>query len=190
MERAIRRFARDGFRGTSVSDIARDARLTPAAVYAYFENKEALFRAAVDADAAGLIDQALPDIALGTFEHDWSGLIAALLGAMDRHPLARRVLSGLEPDHTARLVDIPSLADLRAGIADQLRAGQREGDVRDDVDPAVLAAGLETVVLAILIAVLQTGVPIVGERTAGVVALLDAAIRAPSPERQADPLKR
>ena len=51
LELAVGRFAADGYRRTSVSDIARDADLTPAAVYAYFANKEALFQAAVDADA-------------------------------------------------------------------------------------------------------------------------------------------
>jgi hypothetical protein len=133
----------------------------------------------VDTDAANLISEALPDVALGTFQRDWSGLVGTLLAVMDRHPLARRVLKGLEPDHTARLVDIPALAELRAGIAEQLRAGQRADEVRADIDPVVLAYGLEAVVLAILIAVLQTGVPAVGDRSAGVVALLDAALRPP-----------
>ena len=54
LDLAVRRFAADGYRRTSVSDIARDADLTPAAVYAYFAGKEALFQAAVDADASAL----------------------------------------------------------------------------------------------------------------------------------------
>ena len=54
----MRRFAADGFRRTSVSDIAREAGLTPAAAYAYFAGKEGLFQAAVDADAGALIEGA------------------------------------------------------------------------------------------------------------------------------------
>jgi AcrR family transcriptional regulator len=181
LQHAIRRFAAEGFRGTSVSDVARDARLTPAAAYAYFVNKEALFRAAVDADSAALIAEALPDVAAGVLERNWAAMLGAFLGAMDRHPLARRVLSGLEPDHTERLVDIPALAELRAEIAEQLRAGQLRGNVRADIDPTVIASGLETVVVAILIALFQTGVSAVGDRTEGVVALLDAAVRTPRP---------
>ena len=64
LEIAVRRFAADGFRRTSVSDIARAAGLTPAAAYAYFAGKEGLFQAAVDADAAALIEVARSD-ALG-----------------------------------------------------------------------------------------------------------------------------
>ena len=49
---AIARFGRDGFRGTSVAAIARDAGVSRTAAYAYFDTKKALFIAALDADAA------------------------------------------------------------------------------------------------------------------------------------------
>lgn len=177
LEGAIRRFAADGFRGTSVSDVARDAGLTPAAVYAYFEGKEGLFAAAVDADAAGLISGALSPVLQGTFDAEWAQLITALLVGLESHPLARRVLAGLEPEHTVRLLGIPALTDLRRAIADRLRSGQAAGEVRSDIDADLAASGLETTVMAILIAALQTGVPADGDRGAGVVALLDAALR-------------
>jgi AcrR family transcriptional regulator len=183
---AVRRFAADGYRGTSVAEVARDSKVTPAATYAYFPSKEALFAAAVDVDAAGLVAEALPGVTEGRFDGEWTGLVAALLEALDRHPLARRVLAGLEPERTELLLDIPALAELRAGIADQLRRGQRAGDVRVDIDPVLVAGGLETVILAILIAVLQTGITPAGERAAGVVALLDAAVR-PAPPAGALP---
>lgn len=177
LEGAVRRFAADGYRGTSVSDVARDAGLTPAAVYAYFDGKEDLFTAAVDADAAGLIRGALAPVLDGTFDGEWGSLITALLDGMGDHPLARRILSGLEPEHTVRLIDIPALSDLRRAIADRLREGVSLGTVRPDVDPDLMAWGLETTVMSLLIAVLQTGVPATGERAEGVVALLHAALR-------------
>jgi AcrR family transcriptional regulator len=181
LARAVRRFAADGFRGTSVAEIARDSGLTPAASYAYFASKEALFRAAVNQDVEGLVAEALPGITEGTFDGDWSSLVATLLEALSDHPLARRVLSGLEPERTELLLDIPALIELRHGIARQLRDGQARGDVRRDIDPELVASGLETVVMAILIAVLQTGVAPAGDRAQGVVALLDAAIRREEP---------
>ena len=55
LEIAIERFGERGYRATSVSEIARAAGLTQAASYAYFDSKESLFQAAVDADAEGLI---------------------------------------------------------------------------------------------------------------------------------------
>jgi len=179
LDSAIRRFAVNGYRGTSVSDVARDVGLTPAAVYAYFGGKEDLFAAAVDADAAGLIEGALSPVLGGSFDGEWAGLIATLLDRLSLHPLARRLLSGLEPEHTVRMLGIPALAELRKGIAERLRAGQASGEVRPDIDPVRAASGLEAVVMAIIIAVMQTGVPTDGDRGEGIVELLQAALREP-----------
>lgn len=176
LDHAIVRFAREGFRQTSVSDIARDAGLTPAAAYAYFEGKEALFAAAVDADAAGLIEQAIPHMVRGTVSGEWQSVLESLLAAMKDHPLAQRILSGREPGHTERLIDIPALTDLREEIGHQLALGQLAGLIRSDINPKLIAAGLTNVVMAILIAVLQTGVQPAGDVAAGVTALMDAAL--------------
>src|SRR5271166_6916186 len=59
LQAAITRFGRDGFRATSVADIARDAAVGGTVAYAYFPNKEALFLAAVDEDAAAVIEEGL-----------------------------------------------------------------------------------------------------------------------------------
>jgi AcrR family transcriptional regulator len=175
---AVRRFAADGFRRTSVSDIAREAGLTPAATYAYFAGKEGLFQAAVDADAGALIDAARSAAAGGASAREQLFLfVAALRERVDDYPLARRVLSGLEPEVAARLVTIPSLVALTGGLAEQLADAQVGGEIRSDVDAAELAVGLETVVLSLLMAELQTGLTVEPERQAGVLALMDAALR-------------
>src|SRR2546430_17733419 len=66
LDAAIARFGRDGYRATAVADIARDAGVGGTVAYAYFPNKEALFLAAVDEDASGVIHEGLfsvlPDI--------------------------------------------------------------------------------------------------------------------------------
>src|SRR5438445_13227797 len=71
LEAAIARFGRDGYRGTSVAEVARDARLSGTAVYAYFPNKEALFIAAVDEDAAGVIEEGLAGLSDGSDVGQW-----------------------------------------------------------------------------------------------------------------------
>jgi AcrR family transcriptional regulator len=181
LEIAVRRFAEDGFRRTSVSDIARAAGLTPAAVYAYFAGKEGLFQAAVDADAGALIDAARSAALSASSARERLVLfVAALRERVDDHPLARRVLSGLEPEVAARLVTIPSLVALTAELADELAEAQSAGDIRPDVDPAELAVGLETIVLALLMAELQTAITVEPERAAGVLAVVDGALRPPT----------
>jgi hypothetical protein len=51
--------------------------------------------------------------------------------------------------------------------------------VRSDIDPALCAIGLESIVVALLIAILQTGGDPDPRSSAGVLAVLNAAIYTP-----------
>lgn len=179
LELAIARFARDGYRRTSVSAVARDAGLSPAAVYAYFDGKEGLFEAAVDADAGALIEEALPAAPAGSLRDRYPAMLLGLVEGLDRHPLARRVLAGGEPDVIHRLLTLTSLRTLREAVTAELAEGAERGEVRSDIDPSVVAFGLETIVLSLLMASLQAGPDATADRAAAAVAVLDAALRPP-----------
>src|ERR1700722_1869282 len=136
LDAAIVRFGREGYRSTSVADIARDASVGGTVAYAYFPNKEALFLAAVDEDAAAVIQDGLSSALAEPGVPDWRQmLIVSLVGALEHHPLARRLLAGLEPEVTERVLDTPALAELRKVCADRLRVEQINGSVRPDIDP-------------------------------------------------------
>ena len=60
---AIDRFGSQGYRSTSVSQLSRDAGLTPAAAYAYFDDKESFWKAAIQADLDLLRSEVLAGIA-------------------------------------------------------------------------------------------------------------------------------
>ena len=178
LEVAVRRFAADGFRRTSVAAVAEEAGVTPAAVYAYFPGKEGLFEAAVDADAAALLSEASADLDDQDLVAGDLALITALLAGLEHHGLARRVLAGLEPDVIDRLLSIPALLELRQRLAEAIAAGQEAGRVRSDIDPKVVAVGLETLTLAILMARLKVSQG--GEdRREGIEAVIAAVLRPP-----------
>jgi AcrR family transcriptional regulator len=178
---AITRFGRDGFRATSVADIAREASVGPTVPYAYFRSKEALFLAAVDEDAAGVIGEGLSTLDQVASIREWpETVIVALLDALDRHPLARRLLAGLEPEVTMRVLDVPSLSELRKATADQLRVDQLAGLVRRDIDPDPIANGLVAVMLSILMSLVQLGPVAVEIYGQDVAALIAAAIEIPA----------
>ena len=179
---AVRRFAADGFRATSVADIARDVGVTPGAVYAYFPSKDALFRDAVDADSAAYIEGSLGRVFAGEWDGDWRRLFVVLVQQLDQHPLARRLLAGLEPEHTQRMLDLPALQTLRDNIEALLNTRKREGVLPRTLDARLIALGIETIFLAQLIALLQTGVSVDDERTAGIAALFEAALPRPPGE--------
>jgi AcrR family transcriptional regulator len=158
LDAAIVRFGRDGYRATSVADIARDASVGGTVAYAYFPSKEALFLAAVDEDAAGVISEGLVTVMRDGDVEDWrQTLIYSLVGAVEHHPLARRLLAGLEPEVTDRVLEIPALNELRKACAERLRAEQEAGTVRPDIDPDVIGNGVVAIILSLLMSVVQVG---------------------------------
>jgi AcrR family transcriptional regulator len=186
LDAAIARFGRDGFRATSVADIARAAGVGGTVAYAYFPSKEALFLAALDEDAAAVIDEGLAYVFAEVPVADWrEGLLLVLVEAVDRHPLARRVLAGLEPDVTDRVADIPALTELRKICGQRLRDEQQAGTVRADIDPELVGSGLVTIVLSLLMSVVQLGTDTVAHFADAVVAVLEAAIAPPGETRDA-----
>lgn len=179
---AVRRFAADGYQRTSVTDVARDVGVTPAAVYAYFPSKEALFAAAVNADAEELVALAA-NVLIDYLDHDSlphviTQLAEEVLGAVDSHPLARNVLAGREELPAPELLDLPSLVNLREALAGGIEYGQAIGQVRTSIDPKVMALGLESIVLSQLAISVQEGYS--AERWHAVVAVMQAALEPPS----------
>jgi AcrR family transcriptional regulator len=186
---AIERFARDGFRATSVADIARDAGVSGTLAYAYFPNKEALFLAAVDEDASGLIQLAVDHISSlhDVTDFDWRAtLLLTLVDAVEDHPLAKRLLGGLEPDVTSRVLEIPALEELRKVVGERLRSEQLAGVVRADIDAYEVGSGLISMFLSLLMSVTQIGRDAIATYAPGIVAVSEAALLPP----RATPQKR
>ena len=177
---AISQFATLGHRGASVPSIAREVGVSPSAVYSYFTTKGELFAEAVDTDVAGLIADALPEVVAGRFDGDFTGVFRRLLSRLGDHPLAKRILEGHEDSGAERLVMLPAEVHLQKGIAMALREGQKSGKVRADLDPDRHAAGLEAVVISLLMTILQTGGRPDPGYASGVISVLEASIR-PSP---------
>jgi AcrR family transcriptional regulator len=180
LDAAIHRFGREGFRATSVADIARDAGVSGTAAYAYFDSKEALFLAACDEDAAALIHEGLDTVRTNTTIDDWREvLIFTLVGAVDHHPLARRLLAGQEPDVTDRVLELPALADLRKHVTERLRTEQAEGTIRPDIDADAIGNGIIAIMLSVLMSVTQLGPATLVAYREDVVAFFKAALLPP-----------
>lgn len=176
---AIDRFGRDGFRATSVADIARDAGVGGTVAYTYFPNKEALFLAALDDDTNSVILEGGSPVADASIA-DWRNtMVFTLRDAVERHPLARRVLGGLEPDVIDRVLDIPALAELRKATIERLRSEQLTGTVRSDIDATEIGNGVIAIVLSLLMSVVQLGPAVAGQYANDVAAVFVAAIETP-----------
>ena len=180
LEMAIECFGRRGYRATSVSEIARAANLTQAASYAYFDNKEALFRAAVDADVSDLIDEISSQVDdVGPLDLIPTVIVHAVV-ALEHHPLSHRVLAGQEPDEVPRLTELPALRRFSDLLADALGRAMARGEVRADLRPDVLAAGLESLILGLLFSAVQTRGSASERHQLGVVEAFDLMLRPPA----------
>ncbi len=176
LDTAIERFGHHGYRATSVAEITRDAGVGGTVAYAYFDNKEALFLAALDEDAAAVIHEGLSEF-MDDPNSTWRlTLVVTLVEALDRHPLARRVLSGLEPDVTDRVIELPALMELRKAVVERLRTDQAAGLVRADVDPDAIGNGAVTIIVALLMSILQFGRRGVADYGPDVFAVFEAAL--------------
>ena len=176
---AITRFGREGFRSTSVADIARDAMVGGTVAYAYFPSKEALFMAAVDEDAAAVMQEGLSTVLEDASIDNWRDtLIFTLVDAVEHHPLTRRLLAGLEPEVTNRVLEIPALNELRKAITERLRTEQAAGTVRPDINPVAISNGIVALMLSVLRSVVQLGAEATLAFTADVTAVFEAALTA------------
>ena len=182
LEAAIARFGREGFRATSVADVARDAGVGATVPYAYFPGKEALFLAAVDEDAAGLVAKALVIVNEQLPLEDMRiGLILSLV-ERPRRPPPRRSDAGRPRADGHR----PGAPAARARGAAQGRgravAGRAaRGPVRSDIDTMVVGQGLVAIVLSLLMSVVQLGRDIAAPYAAEVAAVFVAALEPPRP---------
>ena len=177
LDAAVVRFGRDGYRTSSVADIARDAGVGGTLTYAYFPNKEALFLAAIDHDAAAVIHEGLSSVSDATLVQDWrQTLIYTLLAALDQHPLARRLLGGLEPEVTDRVLELPALAELRKACIERIRSQQVTGTVRSDIDAVAVGNGFVAIMLSLLMSIVQVGADTALAYASDVTAVFEAAL--------------
>lgn len=173
LDAARDRFARDGYRRSSVADISRDAGVGGTTAYVHFANKETLFFAAVDADLTALFEEFTAAlVGLDPDDHVAERLLPAVLATVDSHPLARRLLAGLEPEFTARVLEADAFGALRGRVAELLHVAQDEGDVRPDVDAADLADGLVAAVVAVAMASVQIGDAVLDNFGRGLASML------------------
>jgi len=110
---AMTAFARNGYRGTTVADVAAEAGISSAYVFKLFPSKEQLFVGALDACFDRVVD-ALGRGAESTADHSPDGVLDAMGGAY-AELIADRTLLMLQV-HAQSAADIPEIgAALRRG---------------------------------------------------------------------------
>lgn len=176
LDAARQRFGTADYGQVTISAVARDVGVSPAASYAYFSDKTALFTAALDADLDEWIDTALP-AAVG--DRPMFALFIELVASLDRFPVAARVLRGGDAEQLQHVLNGAAMTRLRAEIESTIALRQQQGSTATYADASTLAAGIETLAFALVATISRTGLFEATDRVEGVVAILQAALGSP-----------
>ena len=152
---AVTRFGEQGYRRTSVSQLSRDAGLTPAAAYAYFADKETIWAAAIEADLDD-IEHDIRQKALGS-DRPVFELMTGVFTQLDRHPLTRRVMSDGSHADLQLVLNHHLFAGTTELVADRLVTRRAAGLLPAEADPATMALGLETLIFSMLLSSVRAG---------------------------------
>lgn len=147
---ATRRFARDGFDGTSIQAIADEVGVAKQTLLYHYPSKDALRQAVLDAVFAHWRDR-LPTIleAVTSGHGRFDALTAELMQFMQADRDRARLLVREVLDNAAQMKGMVAL-NLRPWlllVAQYIREGQRGGLIHADVDPETYV--LEVIVLSI-----------------------------------------
>lgn len=152
MEAASRVFSEKGVRAATMADVAREAGISPGAIYRYFDSKEALAAGCFSEGAQALVDQwRQRDIPpTGDPRQDFGDLARATIELLhDEREQADTMLSleylltAVRDGDDARLADFNCDHDeVVAGIAARLRAMHAAGQLSEEFDIDLLAGAL------------------------------------------------
>lgn len=138
-EAALREFARGGYHGTTVADVARASQISPAYVFKLFPTKESLFVAALGACFSEVVD-ALAGGADRAADRSPSGVLDAM-GVAYAELIRDRTLLMLQV-HAQSVAEIPEIgAALRAGLAKITTFAQQRSGADDDAVQRFIAYG-------------------------------------------------
>ncbi len=162
LDAAIKVFARSGYHGSRVSDIAREAGIAYGLVYHYFKNKEEILGSIFEQRWGGFL-AALEDIAAEdrSCADKLVSVAALILNAYRVRPDWVKVLV-IEIQRSARFAEPGQLAafgQLFGVVARIVRQGQERGELRDDVDPqvacTVFIGGLELAITSLVLRIVE-----------------------------------
>ncbi|MFE7196669.1 TetR/AcrR family transcriptional regulator [Microbacterium oxydans] len=136
---ALAAFARGGYHGTTVADVAREAKISPAYVFKLYSGKEALFVVALDACFDAIL-VALEEGAEAAADTSPEGVLDAM-GDAYAHLISDRKLLMLQV-HAQSVAEIPAIGEaLRAGLERITVFARQRSRAEDDAVQRFIAYG-------------------------------------------------
>ena len=164
LDAALSVFARVGYHGARISDIAAEAGIAYGLVYHYFRNKEEILGTIFEERWSAFLDSVDAISASEVQTRDKLVAVAALiLGAYRVRPEWVKVFV-LEIQRSSRFSEpsqVRAVGRLFQSVAGILRRGQEAGELRNDFDPVVASCvflgGLEVAITSLVLEVTRIG---------------------------------
>jgi AcrR family transcriptional regulator len=136
---AVREFARGGYHGTTIADVARAAKISPAYVAKLFPTKERLFVTALETCFDQVVG-ALASGADGAENQSPDGILDAMGGAY-AHLISDRTLLMLQV-HAQSVAELPEIGQaLRAGLQQVVDFAKSRSGASDEAVQRFIAYG-------------------------------------------------
>lgn len=177
---ARRAFARHGYEGATVKVLEAETGLSRGAIFHHFRDKDALFLALAEDDAAAMTET-VAEHGLVQVMRDLQDKDAGWLGV--QLEVRRRIRT--DPEFAARWAEHQSA--VTGATTARLQRQRRAGVVRDDVPLPILVDFLR-LVLDGLVSGLAAGMP--PAHLQGVLDLVEDAVRRPDHEHREDAVRR
>jgi TetR/AcrR family fatty acid metabolism transcriptional regulator len=143
---AVRVFAEKGYQGCRIADVARAAHVAYGLVYHYFRNKDELLESVFAEQWAILVNAIRAiDEGSGSAPEKLAGIYGFVFDVYKTAPAAVRVLilEVTRTTHALRAGSTRETFETAVGlVADVVRQGQADGQLRGDVDPVVAATAI------------------------------------------------
>jgi TetR/AcrR family transcriptional regulator len=148
---AVAEFADRGYDGARIDDIALSAGINKRMIYAYFGDKDGLYRAALDASLSGVLEVAQEgEVAPGTsLRARAEAIVRRFFEHLSAHPEAVRLLAweALSRERRGRRILLRRLETGLEPLRSIVRRGVLEGQFREGLDPRVFVLTVDALLL-------------------------------------------
>ncbi len=142
LRRAIELFNRQGYEGTSMTDLAKELGLTKSAIYHHIESREQLLAAALDEaldELTAVVDAAVEPSASGTADSRLRTLVHESVRILVDHLPAVTLLLRVRGNSPVELVALERRRLLDEKLSNLVTAAVAEGAVRTDITPELIS---------------------------------------------------
>ena len=172
LETAMRLFSTQGYTTTSLAQVAKEAKVSKALIFWHFQNKESLFRDAVQRTLEPYLINVLGDLQGLDEDQQLRLLIEEYHVFVTKHPDSVKLVLGVllhgddgPNDLMPRMMELQRV--YRDLLADVLERGRRRGIFRDSTRPVLDASVIMTALHGVLLQRL------LGDETTDTAALFD-----------------